>query len=88
MTTLSVFMDLDYHQAFVQMCVLDSKGTLLLNWKCVNSALALVEAVGVVVSAAIESYCEAADLAEELVSAGRQVSLDARTKLTGGDVRS
>ena len=43
MTTLAVFVGLDYHQAFVQMCVLDSKGTVLMNRKCVNSALALVD---------------------------------------------
>ena len=80
MTTLAVFVGLDYHQAFVQMCVLDASGTLLMNRKCGNSALALVEAVralmpGAAVSAAIESCCGAADLAEELVAAGWQVSL-------------
>lgn len=80
MATLAVFVGLDYHQAFVQMCVLDANGALLMNRKCGNSAGALVEAVaalvpGAVVSAAIESCCGAADLAEELVSAGWQVSL-------------
>jgi transposase len=80
MTNLAVFVGLDYHQAFVQMCVLDSKGLVLMNRKCGNSAAALVEAVGALmpggaVSAAIESCCGAADLAEELVSAGWQVSL-------------
>jgi len=80
MTTLAVFVGLDYHQAFVQMCVLDANGTLLMNRKCGNSALALVEAVaalapGAVVSATVESCCGAADLAEELVAAGWQVSL-------------
>lgn len=80
MTTLAVFVGLDYHQAFVQMCVLDANGTLLMNRKCGNSALSLVESVaalapGAVVSAAVESCCGAADLAEELVSAGWQVSL-------------
>ena len=78
MTTLSVFVGLDDHQAFVQMCVLDANGTWLMNRKCGDSAL--VEAVRALmpvaaVSAAIESCCGAADLAEELVSAGWQVSL-------------
>ncbi len=80
MTTLAVFVGLDYHQAFVQMCVLDANGTLLMNRKCGNSALALAEAVaalapGAVVSATVESCCGAADLAEELVAAGWQMSL-------------
>lgn len=78
MTSLAVFVGLDYHQAFVQVCVMDSGGAMLMNRKCVNSAAALVEAVkpyGATVAAAIESCCGAPDLAEELVAAGWQVSL-------------
>ena len=78
MSSLAVYVGLDYHQAFVQVCVMDASGTMLMNRKCDNSATALVEAVrphGVSVAAAIESCCGAADLAEELVAAGWQVSL-------------
>ena len=78
MSSLAVFVGLDYHQAFVQVCVMDASGTMLMNRKCDNSVAALVEAVrpyGVTVTAAIESCCGAADLAEELVAAGWQVSL-------------
>ena len=78
MTSLTVFVGLDYHQGFVQVCVMDSGGALLMNRKCVNSTAALVEAVkpyGTTVAAAIESCCGAPDLAEELVAAGGQVSL-------------
>ena len=74
----TVFVGLDYHQAFVQVCVMDASGTMLMNRKCDNSAAALVAAVrpcGATVSAAIESCCGAPDLAEELVAAGWQVSL-------------
>ncbi len=39
-----MFVGLDYHQAFVQMCVMDAIGTVLSNRKCANSATALVEA--------------------------------------------
>jgi transposase len=80
-SNLTVFVGLDYHQAFVQMCVMDRNGTVLMNRKCANSAAALVEAVqaqaagGVSVAAAVESCCGAPDLVEELMAAGWQVSL-------------
>ncbi len=80
MSNVTVFVGLDYHQAFVQMCVMDANGTMLANRKCANSAAALVEGVrtltsGASVAAAVESCCGAPDLAEELVAAGWQVSL-------------
>ena len=80
MSNVTVFVGLDYHQAFVQMCVMDASGAVLSNRKCANSAAALVEAVrlhavGASVAAAVESCCGAPDLAEELVAAGWQVSL-------------
>lgn len=78
MSSVTIFVGLDYHQAFVQVCVMDESGTVLTNRQCANSAAALVEAVrpyGPLVAAAIESCCGAADLAEELVAAGWQVSL-------------
>jgi len=73
-----VYAGLDYHQSFVQVCVMDASGTVLSNHRCANTAKAVREAVercGVIVSAAIEACCGAADLAEELVAAGWQVSL-------------
>jgi transposase len=73
-----IFVGLDYHQAFVQVCVMDGSGRMLSNQRCVNTVQAIREAVerrGVVVQAAIEACNGAADLAEELVAAGWQVSL-------------
>jgi hypothetical protein len=74
----TVFVGLDYHQAFVQVCVMDASGQALSNQRCANTAQAIrgaVERCGVSVSAAIEACNGAADLAEELVAAGWQVSL-------------
>lgn len=78
MSSVTVFVGLDYHQAFVQVCVMDAAGTVLANRQCANSAPALVALVrpyGATVAAAVESCCGAADLADELVAAGWQVSL-------------
>jgi transposase len=74
----TVFVGLDYHQAFVQVCVMDGSGQVLSNHRCPNAATAIrasVEGRGVQVQAAIEACNGAADLAEELVQAGWQVSL-------------
>jgi len=74
----TVYVGLDYHQAFVQVCVMDASGQVLSNRQCANTAKAVRDAVqrcGVIVSAAIEACCGAADLAEELIAAGWQVSL-------------
>lgn len=74
----TVYVGLDYHQAFVQVCVMDASGQVLSNSRCANTARAIREAVersGVSVSAAMEACCGAADLADELVAAGWQVSL-------------
>lgn len=73
-----VFVGLDYHQAFVQVCVMDAAGTVLTNSRCDNTAAAVrraVETRGIAVWAAIEACNGAADLADELVAAGWQVSL-------------
>jgi transposase len=78
MSSVMLFVGLDYHQAFVQVCVMDQTGRVLTNRKCANAAAAVVECVpafGPRVAAAIEACCGAADLAEELVAAGWQVSL-------------
>jgi transposase len=72
-----VFVGLDYHQSFVQVCVMDGAGRVLSNHRCPNTVRALREAVewrGAAVQAAIEACNGAADLAEELVAAGWQVS--------------
>ena len=73
-----VFVGLDYHQAFVQVCVMDASGRVLSNHRCANTWQAVRDCVarhGTQVQAAIEACCGAADLAEELVAAGWQVSL-------------
>lgn len=78
MSSVSWFVGLDYHQAFVQTCVMDASGKQVLNRRCANSAVAIQEALRPFpgdMSLAIESCCGAADLAEELVAAGWQVSL-------------
>jgi transposase len=66
----SVFVGVDYAQAFVQVCVLDRDGRLLANRRCENSWLAIATLVrrhGRRVRAAIESCTGAADLAEQLM---------------------
>lgn len=70
MSTVPVFVGLDYHSDTVQVCVLDAQGGLLANRFCENEAeqiVALVARHGCVVRAALESCCGAADLAQELV---------------------
>jgi transposase len=70
MATVRVFVGLDYHDAGVQVCVLDPQGRVLANAPCPNDAVALVEFVaqhGNQVFAAIEACTGAADLADELV---------------------
>jgi transposase len=69
---------MDYHQAFVQVCVMNGAGDLLANRRCANSAEAIVRCVARFpgqVQGAIESCCGAAALADELIAAGWQVSL-------------
>lgn len=69
MSSLTVYVGLDYHQSFVQVCVLDPEGTMLFNRKCENSWKAIANCVprDVQVFAAIEACTGAADLAEELI---------------------
>lgn len=76
-----VYVGLDYHQAFVQVCVMDADGTVLKNRRCANTVAAVRQAVeilvarGTAVQAAIEACNGAADFAEKLVAVGWQVSL-------------
>ncbi len=74
----SVYVGLDYHQASVQVCVMDASGRILVNRSCGNVAGEIVRMVagyGVQVQAAIESCCGAPALADELLALGWKVSL-------------
>jgi transposase len=79
MCILPVFVGLDYHEDFVQVCVMDTDGTVLSNRERPNDWQALAQVVQQwkrPVRAAIESCCGAANLAEELVNkAGWSVDL-------------
>jgi len=70
MSTLQVFVGLDYHQDSIQVCVLDSEGRQLVNGTRGNhwEEVASVVPAGVGVSAAIEACSGAADFAEELMA--------------------
>lgn len=76
-----VFVGLDYHAASVQVCVLSAEGRVLVNRSCPNDWRAITAVVrqyggeGVIVQAAIESCCGAADLADELIAHGWMVNL-------------
>jgi transposase len=76
--TRRLFVGVDYHQDFVQVCVLDEEGQVLRNgrvdndWRKIKAALP----ANATVHAAVEACCGAADLADELVErAGWSVSL-------------
>ena len=79
MSSVAVFVGLDYHQDGVQVCVLDGGGKDLLNRKVKNtvaSIMATIRRVGRPAAVAIEACCGAADLAEKLhQKAGWSVSL-------------
>jgi transposase len=70
MNDCTIFAGLDYHQDFVQVCVMDRAGHVLCNGACENDASVIgtvVEQYGAAVHVAIESCTGAADLADELV---------------------
>ena len=79
MSTVPVFVGLDYHQSTVQVCAMNASGQVLLNRACANRWQALVTAVAAVgkpVRVAIEACTGASDLAQELVDkAGWSVDL-------------
>lgn len=76
MSKINVFVGLDYHHSFIQVCVMDLSGKMLANYRCPNSARELVTQLKAYqVSAAIEACNGSSDLAEELVTLGWQVSL-------------
>ena len=71
MTSLPVFVGLDYHESSVQVCVQNEQGESLLNRSVRNDAATIRRVVapyGSVTSAAIEACCGAANLADELIS--------------------
>ena len=71
MSSIPVYVGLDYHQDMVQVCVLDREGTQLCNRSVKNDA-GVIERYsrrfGIPRRMAIEACCGAADLAEELVT--------------------
>lgn len=79
MSNVPVFVGLDYHQDSIQVCVLNSKGEVLLNRSARNDVAELgrlVQPLGVVQRVGIEACCGAADLGEQLVGQlGWNVSL-------------
>ncbi len=72
-----LFVGLDYHQDFVQVCVLDEAGKIVSNRRVENDWRKIIAAVPnmAAVQAALEACCGAADLADELLKAGWSVSL-------------
>lgn len=79
MSTVPVFVGLDYHQDSIQVCVLDQQGKVLLNRSAANDCRELsrlVQPLGVVQRVGIEACCGAADLGQELIEQlGWNVSL-------------
>lgn len=79
MSSIPVFVGLDYHQGGVQVCVLDAEGRNLLNRKVNNEVEAIARAVcrqGRPVAVAVEACCGAAALADRLhETTGWSVSL-------------
>lgn len=70
MSSVPVYVGLDYHQDAVQVCVLKPSGEVLVNRPCRSDAAVIATLVsrhGQVVGAAIEACVGAATLAEELV---------------------
>jgi transposase len=71
MSSVAVFVGLDYHQDSVQVCVLDEDGKRLGNRSLANDAETIerfIKRHGRPMRIAVESCCGAADLAEELVT--------------------
>ena len=71
MSSVPVFVGLDYHQDSVQVCVLDSSGKRLSNRSVGNDSAVVAQAAtryGRPVRVAIEACCGAANMAEELAT--------------------
>lgn len=74
----TVYLGIDYHQNFSQLCLLDQRGRVLIERRCPSSCNEMVHIVSSVshdVRVAIECCAGAADLADALVEAGWSVSL-------------
>ena len=72
MSSLPVFVGIDYHQDSVQVCVLDGNGKRLVNRSVGNDAAEVARIAmrhGQPARVAIEACCGAADMAEELATA-------------------
>src|SRR5512137_1009367 len=72
MKIVGVYVGLDYHDVWVQVCVMDREGRVLVNRRCENSWSVIVRVVqeaapGAQVYVAIEACAGAADLADELI---------------------
>lgn len=78
MSTVSVFVGLDYHDRSVQVCVLDWEGKVLSNRSVANDVEEITEVVGDKsgrVFAAVEACNGSADLADKLIQLGWSVDL-------------
>lgn len=81
MSTVTLYVGLDYHDESVQVCVMDDQGRVLTNRACDNDWLLISAAVSAAqpsatVKAALEACCGAANLADQLiVKAGWSVQL-------------
>lgn len=78
MSSVPVFVGLDYHQSAVQICVLDAKGSRLMNRSVANDAATIAGIArvhGEPVRVAVEACCGAANLADEL-AAKQQLPID------------
>lgn len=70
MSSIPVFVGLDYHQDAVQVCVVDASGRVLANQSVTNSSAAVADLVvrhGQPQAGAIEACCGASALADELI---------------------
>lgn len=71
MSSVPVFVGIDYHQDALQVCVLDQEGRRLMNRSVPNDSAAVAACIrrhGRAQRVAIEACCGAADMAEELVT--------------------
>lgn len=69
MSSVPVYVGLDYHDSVVQVCVLDAEGNVLVNRKVENRTAKIAKVVrrlGQPMAVAIEACCGAADLADKL----------------------
>ncbi len=73
LTDWACYVGFDYHDSFVQVCVLDANGAIIGNQRVVNCVRSIVDYVDnlrdgrIIKGAAIETCCGASNLAEQLV---------------------